>query len=120
MKALIFFILLAIGTGLVAQSYYSYWDKYWTCGMLVYTDPEEDEGFWVITAGNTSKFFIIHPCSGIVQVDTMAYNSFVTQKTFTLKFKVTDHVGNSATTTRKIVLKKVNGVKQQPIMSDAL
>lgn len=92
--------------------------KYWNVGSIYAADPDlgDEQIVWSITAGNTLKYFVILPCSGLVRVDTTAYNSFITQKTFTITFKVADPEGNYTKTTRKILLKKANGVKQPPVM----
>ena len=92
--------------------------KYWNVGSIYAADPDlgDEEIVWSITAGNSAGYFVILPCSGLVRVDTLAYNSFITQKTFTLTFKVADPEGNYVKTTRKVLLKKVNGVKQTPVM----
>jgi hypothetical protein len=79
------------------------------------TDPEGEEVYWVITAGNTQKFFSITPCSAVIKVDSMAYNSFIRQKTFYITFKASDPQGNYSKTVRKIILKKTSsGVKVAP------
>lgn len=92
--------------------------KYWDCGSVYAADPDlgDEQIVWSITAGNTSGYFVILPCSGLVRVDTAAYATFVTQKTYTLTFKVTDIEKNYVKTTRKVLLKKVNGIKQPPVM----
>lgn len=89
-------------------------------GRLEAVDPEGQEIYWVITAGNTLKYFSITPCSGIVEVDTTAFTTFVTQRTFTITFKATDPQGLYSKTVRKIVLKKVDGIRQKPFLSDAI
>jgi len=81
-------------------------DKYQTIGQLSATDPEGDEVSWVITAGNTGKFFIIGNCSGIVRVDTMAYHSFTYQRTWNITFTASDPQNNTTKITKKITLKK--------------
>lgn len=92
--------------------------KYWDCGSVYASDPDlgDEQVVWSITAGNSAGYFIILPCTGLVRVDTMAYNAFITQKTFTLTVKVADPEGNYVKTTRKVLLKKVNGLKQPPVM----
>ena len=93
-------------------------DKYWRVGALHDTLPDwgDEQVTWTIYSGNTGSYFVTLPCSGILKVDTMAYNSFVTSKTWTLKIKCTDPTGKYSYATRKVLLKKINGVKQKPIM----
>ena len=89
-------------------------------GQLQAVDPEGEEVYWLITAGNTGGYFSITPCSGVVQMDSTAYNAFVTQKTWTVTFKATDPEGLYSKTVRKIVVKKSRGIKQPPVMSNAI
>ena len=115
MRTWITIILIAISTACFGQFNPA---KYWNVGSIYAADPDigDEEIVWSITAGNTSGYFVILPCSGLVRVDTAAYATFVTQKTYTLTFKVTDIEKNYVKTTRKVLLKKVNGIKQPPVM----
>jgi hypothetical protein len=89
-------------------------------GRLEAVDPEGEEVYWTITAGNTGGYFSITPCSGIVKMDTLAYDVFITQKTWTITFKATDPQGLYSKTVRKIVVKKLGGVKLPPTISNAI
>lgn len=115
MRTWITIILIAISTACFGQFNPA---KYWNVGSIYAADPDlgDEEIVWSITSGNTSGRFVILPCSGLVRVDTLAYDSFITQKTFTLTFKVSDPEGNYVKTTRKVLLKKINGIKQTPVM----
>jgi len=114
MKKLIFIFLLLPLIGFAQFNPAKYFD----CGSIYAYDPDlgNEEIVWSITAGNASGYFVILPCSGLVRVDTSAYETFITQKTYTLTFKITDIEKNYVKTTRKVLLKKVNGIKQPPLM----
>jgi len=114
MKKLLFILLLL---PLIGFSQFNP-AKYWTVGQLHDTLPDwgDEQVTWVIASGNTGSYFVTLPCSGTLRVDTMAYNSFVTTRTWTLKIKLTDPTGKYSYATRKVLLKKINGVKQKPIM----
>jgi hypothetical protein len=81
-------------------------ERWKTVDTITYQDEDMDENYLVITAGNTSKLWQIYPCSGILQVDTNAFNLFVTQKTYYLTIKATDAAGKYAKRVAKIVLTK--------------
>jgi hypothetical protein len=86
--------------------------KYKPLFQLQAFDPEGDECYFTITAGNSAGYFGITPCTGIVKVDTMAYETFIRQKTFNITFACTDPQKNTSKTIRKIVLKKdAQGIK---------
>lgn len=89
--------------------------KYWDVGFVKASDPDSgNEIVYSITAGNTSNFFVIMPCSGVLKVDTAIYKTFTIQKTSYITIKVSDVEGNFVKTVGKIVLKKVNGIKIKP------
>lgn len=115
MRKLIFILLLLACTMQVSAQFNP--GKYWIAGFIQASDPDSGpEVVYSITAGNSSGYFIIMPCTGIIKVDTLAYTTFTYQKTWTLTIKVADAEGNFVKTTGKIVLKKVNGVKVKPVI----
>lgn len=101
MKLLILLILLPILTAAQFNP-----EKWQTIDTITYQDPENDENYFVITAGNTAKHFQIYPCSGILQIDTNAFNLFTRSKTYYLTIKVTDASGLYAKKVAKVVLNK--------------
>jgi hypothetical protein len=80
--------------------------RWQTVDTITYQDPENDEQYLIITAGNTSKLWQIYPCSGVLQVDTNAWNTFIRQRTFYLTIKATDAAGLSTKRVVKAVLTK--------------
>jgi len=114
MRSAIVFLLLLISLQLSAQFNAG---KYQDIHVMECTDQDGDEVYWTITAGNTDKFYQILPCSGLLQVDTMAYTKFLRQKTWTLTVACTDPQKNMAKSVYKVTLKKTSaGVKLPPVI----
>lgn len=92
--------------------------KYQSIFGISALDPDSGpEVTYSISAGNTGKYFIIMPCSGIVKVDTAAYSSFTTQRTWNLKLKAADPEGNFEKKTWKVMLRKTKqGLKLDPVI----
>jgi len=81
-------------------------DRWKTLDTITYNDPENDEQYLIITAGNTSKLWQIYPCSGVLQIDTTAFGTFIRSRTFYLTIKATDAAGLSTKRVAKAVLTK--------------
>lgn len=95
--------------------------KYESICTIECLDPEGDEVYFTITAGNSAGYFQIQPCSGIIQVDTIAYTTFLRQRTFTLTFACTDTQKNTSKQQRKITLKKdASGNRLTPFISNPI
>lgn len=112
MKKLLFIFIL-IGLGAFSQPY---WGKYEHVAYLKYADNDilGNEAYWSITAGNSTKVFIITPCSGELKVDTNVYKTFVRSKTYYLSCRATDQGGLYGVEKLKVVLTKSNGIRQIP------
>lgn len=80
--------------------------RWFICDTITYQDPENDENYLTITSGNTLKHWQIYPCSGILQVDTNAFNLFTYSKTYYLTITATDASGLKTKRVAKAVLKK--------------
>lgn len=92
--------------------------KYWNVGFVQATDQDAgSELVYTITAGNTGKYFVVTPCSGIVKVDTLAYTSFTYSRTWHLTIKASDMEGNFVKTTGTVILRKVKGIKVIPTIT---
>jgi len=118
LKFIIVFIL-TLGSFFASSQIYP--DRYQLIGSVRATDDDNDELGWSITAGNTDKFFIITPCSGVIKVDTIAYNSFLRQRTWTITIRATDPYNAIDISKRKVILKKsATGVHLPPYLSNEL
>ena len=114
MKAIFFLCILAFSVQVSAQFNAG---KYETLGTAVCTDDDGDEVYFTITAGNTDKYFQILPCSGLLQVDTIAYTKFLRQKTFYITIACTDPQKYVDKDVYKITLRKsATGIKLSPII----
>lgn len=78
-------------------------------------DEDGDEVYFTITAGNTGGYFQILPVSGMLQVDTMAYTSFIRQRTWYITVGCTDPQKNTGRSKYKIVLKKPDIIEITPV-----
>ena len=85
-------------------------EKWQSIDTITYQDPEQDENYFVITAGNTAKHFQIYPCSGVFQIDTNAFNLFTRSKTYYITIKTTDASGLFTKKVAKVVLTKPKNV----------
>ena len=114
MRGTIVIFLLLVSMQLAAQFNAG---RYQDIHIMECTDQDGDEVYWTITAGNTDKFYQILPCSGLLQVDTVAYTKFPRQKTWTLTIACTDPQKNTAKSVYKVTLKKTPaGVKLPPVI----
>lgn len=113
-KIFLILIVLACSCGLFAQFDLG---KYENLGTVVCTDDDGDEVYFTITAGNTDKYFQVYPCSGLLQVDTIAYTKFIRQKTWYITIGCTDPQKNTARSVYKVTLRKsATGIKLTPII----
>jgi hypothetical protein len=101
MKLLLILILLPMLTAAQFNP-----EKWQTVDTITYQDPEQDENYFTITAGNTAKHFQIYPCSGVFQIDTNAFNLFTRSKTYYITIKATDASGLFNKRVAKVVLTK--------------
>ncbi len=61
-------------------------------GVINASDPDSGQSLtFKITAGDTEKFFSIHPSTGTLSVKPSAFDSFFSQRTWTLTVAVTDN-----------------------------
>lgn len=91
--------------------------KYQSICVIEAQDPEGDEIYFTITAGNSTGYYQITPCTGVVQVDTLAYNAFIRQKTWTITITCYDPQKNYSKKVIKITLRKdAQGNKLTPIV----
>lgn len=102
------------------------WGRYIHSFTIKCSDSDtvvNDETYITISSGNSTingtqnKVFIVFPFRGEVVVDTLIYNSFVSQKTFNLVFKCTDATGAFVTQNRKVVLRKSGGKRIQSLVT---
>lgn len=100
--------LLIILTLLLASPALSQYNpaRWQTVDTITYQDDDNDENYLIITAGNTSKLWQIYPCSGVLQVDTAAFDTFTRSRTFYLTIKATDAAGIYSKRVAKAVLTK--------------
>jgi len=114
MKKIFFVLFLMLSVSVSAQFNAG---KYQNLGTAVCNDPDGDEAYFTITAGNTDQYFQIFPCSGLIQVDTNAYTKFLRQKTWSITIACTDPQKNIARSVYKITLRKsATGIKLSPII----
>jgi hypothetical protein len=114
MRGAIVIFLLLVSMQLAAQFNAG---KYQDIHVMECTDQDGDEVYFTITAGNTDGFYQILPCSGLLQVDTLAYTKFLRQKTWTLTIACTDPRKYTDKSVYKVTLKKTAaGVKLDPVI----
>ena len=102
MRNLIYILLIA-----TLPTFGQYNQARWqSVDTITYQDEDNDENYFTITAGNTSKLWQIYPCSGILQVDTSAFGTFTRSRTFYLTIKATDAAGIYTKRVAKAVLTK--------------